>query len=305
MMRSTSPGSWSGCTGRTSAASGPGNQRRYSNQILAGIELALWDAVGKALGQPVHRLMGGAVRDEVAYFGFIQGDGPDEVARACARARRPGLRGPLPQGRPRRRAGRREHARGADGDRGRRLRVDANEAWDTLTARRMIALLAPFGLEFVEQPRPPTAPAHWPGSADEPGADRGRPAGDDATGRVRDLPARSGRPDRAGDPRDRWAARVAQGGRGGRGCGPQRLPARRLRERHHHLRQQPSGGHRSPISTTATRSWSSSWRRTSWPRPPSPRATPGCPVLEGPGLGFELDRDAVGRAAERYRTRGR
>src|SRR5215213_23148 len=58
---------------------GPGNQRRYSNQILAGIELALWDALGKALGEPVHRLMGGAVRDEIAYFGFVQGDGPDEV----------------------------------------------------------------------------------------------------------------------------------------------------------------------------------------------------------------------------------
>ena len=28
------------------------------------------------------------------------------------------------------------------------------------------------------------------------------------------------------------------------------------------------------------------------------------PVLEGPGLGFELDRDAVVRAAERYRQRG-
>ena len=27
------------------------------------------------------------------------------------------------------------------------------------------------------------------------------------------------------------------------------------------------------------------------------------PVLEGPGLGFELDRDAVARAAERYRAR--
>ena len=58
---------------------GPANQRRYSNQILAGIELALWDAVGKALGQPVHRLLGGAVRDEIAYFGFVQGDGPEEV----------------------------------------------------------------------------------------------------------------------------------------------------------------------------------------------------------------------------------
>ena len=29
---------------------GPANQRRYSNQVLAGIELALWDALGKLPG---------------------------------------------------------------------------------------------------------------------------------------------------------------------------------------------------------------------------------------------------------------
>src|SRR6202042_312349 len=33
-----------------------------------------------------------------------------------------------------------------------RIRVDANGAWDVDHARRMLAQLAPFGLEYAEQP---------------------------------------------------------------------------------------------------------------------------------------------------------
>jgi L-alanine-DL-glutamate epimerase-like enolase superfamily enzyme len=33
-----------------------------------------------------------------------------------------------------------------------RIRVDANEAWDVATARRMSALIEPYGIDFVEQP---------------------------------------------------------------------------------------------------------------------------------------------------------
>ena len=59
---------------------GTGSAPRYFAQAMTGIDLALWDAIGKAAGQPLHRLLGGAVRDEVRYFGFVQGDKPEEVA---------------------------------------------------------------------------------------------------------------------------------------------------------------------------------------------------------------------------------
>lgn len=35
---------------------------------LAGIEIALWDLVGKATGQPIHGLLGGKVRDRVKVY---------------------------------------------------------------------------------------------------------------------------------------------------------------------------------------------------------------------------------------------
>jgi L-alanine-DL-glutamate epimerase-like enolase superfamily enzyme len=38
-----------------------------------------------------------------------------------------------------------------------RLRLDANEAWDPATALRMLTLLEPYGIEYVEQPTPSTA----------------------------------------------------------------------------------------------------------------------------------------------------
>jgi galactonate dehydratase len=35
---------------------------------IAAVEIACWDIVGKALGQPVHRLLGGAVRDRIKAY---------------------------------------------------------------------------------------------------------------------------------------------------------------------------------------------------------------------------------------------
>lgn len=51
---------------------------------LSGIEIALWDILGKALGQPVYNLLGGACRDRIRVYanGWATGDqAPEEVAR--------------------------------------------------------------------------------------------------------------------------------------------------------------------------------------------------------------------------------
>lgn len=47
---------------------------------LAGIDQALWDIKGKALGQPVHSLLGGQVRDRIKVYSWVGGDRPADVA---------------------------------------------------------------------------------------------------------------------------------------------------------------------------------------------------------------------------------
>ncbi len=37
-------------------------------ECVSGIDIALWDIRGKALGQPIYELLGGAVRDEIALY---------------------------------------------------------------------------------------------------------------------------------------------------------------------------------------------------------------------------------------------
>lgn len=39
---------------------------------FAGIDMALWDACGRARGQPLYRLFGGAMRQEVEYFYWME-----------------------------------------------------------------------------------------------------------------------------------------------------------------------------------------------------------------------------------------
>lgn len=58
---------------------------------VAGIDQALWDLAGKRLGVPVHVLLGGAVRDRVRVYGWVGGDEPDQVAEAIQQRVEDGL----------------------------------------------------------------------------------------------------------------------------------------------------------------------------------------------------------------------
>jgi galactonate dehydratase len=51
---------------------------------LSGLDQALWDLKGKALGLPAWQMMGGKVRDSIRAYAWIGGDRPDDVASACA-----------------------------------------------------------------------------------------------------------------------------------------------------------------------------------------------------------------------------
>ena len=53
------------------------------SSAISGIEQALWDIKGKALGVPVYELLGGAVRDKVRLYAHVPGTTPEECAAAA------------------------------------------------------------------------------------------------------------------------------------------------------------------------------------------------------------------------------
>ncbi|MET0852640.1 MAG: muconate/chloromuconate family cycloisomerase [Candidatus Rokuibacteriota bacterium] len=122
----------------------------------AAVEMALWDLAGRALGVPVHRLLGGRVRDRVPLsWSLAVGDTDREIAEARDKAG---------HGHRIFKVKTAVKSVEADVERVRRLRealgpavslrVDANQGWDRATALRAIRALEPYGLDFVEQPVP-------------------------------------------------------------------------------------------------------------------------------------------------------
>lgn len=58
---------------------------------IAGIDQALWDIKGKALGQPVYELMGGKVRDAIKVYSWVGGDRPSNVGAAALERKKIGF----------------------------------------------------------------------------------------------------------------------------------------------------------------------------------------------------------------------
>lgn len=52
---------------------------------LAGIDQALWDLKGKALGVPIYAFLGGPCRDKIRVYRWVGGDDPDEVTEEARR----------------------------------------------------------------------------------------------------------------------------------------------------------------------------------------------------------------------------
>lgn len=126
---------------------------RYAGQVFAGLEMALWDVMGKACNRAVHELLGGALRDDIQYFGFPQGETAEQIAKHAKQLSDEGCEVIYVK------VGRGDaldmaivkQARKAIGQH-KRLRLDPNEKWNPLTAKRMMQKLQVFDIEFVEQP---------------------------------------------------------------------------------------------------------------------------------------------------------
>jgi L-alanine-DL-glutamate epimerase-like enolase superfamily enzyme len=132
------------------------DMRRFANQALAGVEMALWDIVGKACQQPVHRLLGGKFWDRSSCFAFLQGNDPKKLAADARMWREDGfdvMYVKVGLGFKRDLACV-EAVREAVGEAA-KVRVDANQAWQVGEAIHTLQALVPYTIDFAEQP------VHW------------------------------------------------------------------------------------------------------------------------------------------------
>lgn len=129
---------------------------------VSGIDQALWDIAGKSLGVPVHRLLGGAVRDRIRAYGWVGGDDPTEIGdsiaaqlavgltavkmNASGRMTRMGTTAELD--RVVRRVAAARDVLGPDRD----VAVDFHGRFTLANARRIAPLLEEFAPFFLEEP---------------------------------------------------------------------------------------------------------------------------------------------------------
>lgn len=126
------------------------------NFAFAGIDMALWDLCGKACGQPLYRLFGGALRDTVDYKCYLLLGSAAEIESQCRDGVERGYRCFYVK------VGIDEHAetdmlrtiRNAIGP-DRKIRIDANEAWTVSQAVRILSRWNElFEIELAEAPVP-------------------------------------------------------------------------------------------------------------------------------------------------------
>ena len=124
-----------------------------ANYAWAGIDMALWDIRGKAVGEPLYRLFGGLLRNSVSYFYYLaRGDSAslsDQAADGLAHGFDTFyLKIGLDWTDDLRMVAALREALGP----GPRIRVDANCSWSVPEAIKKLGVLAQFDIDLAEQP---------------------------------------------------------------------------------------------------------------------------------------------------------
>ncbi|MEU5258274.1 galactonate dehydratase [Amycolatopsis sp. NPDC021455] len=139
------------------------------SSALSGFDHALWDIAGKVRDAPVHELLGGPVRDRVRVYSWVGGDRPAGIREAVAAQVEAGftavkmnVAGPLPAiASPAEadaavaRAWEAREALGPDRD----LAIDFHGRVSPAMARRLVRLLEEVQPMFVEEPVLPETPS--------------------------------------------------------------------------------------------------------------------------------------------------
>lgn len=126
---------------------------------MSAVDMALWDIVGKALGKPVFKLLGGAYRDKIrVYASTLFTEDPGEMRQNALSYVRQGFTavkfgwGPMGDD-PKKDIELVKTARKAVGE-DVSLLVDAGCCWDAITAIRRAKEFEKFGIYWLEEPLP-------------------------------------------------------------------------------------------------------------------------------------------------------
>ena len=131
---------------------------KRNNAAKAAIETALLDAFGKTINRPVHSLLGGLVRSAIpVHWALASGDPAQEIDEALAmiaQRRHKTFKVKIGAATPGKDIARLNRIAAAIEGKGEIYVVDANQAWDEVTADRWMPALFEMGVTLLEQPLP-------------------------------------------------------------------------------------------------------------------------------------------------------
>jgi len=129
------------------------HHKRAAVMAMCAVEMAMWDAFGKACGQPLFRLWGGEWRTRIELSAYLLQSDPKVVVEDAHRYLEQGYETfKLKIGYDERSdIGLTRAVRDVIGP-DRPLRLDVNGAWSPGTAKRQLHRLLPFDPAYVEQP---------------------------------------------------------------------------------------------------------------------------------------------------------
>jgi L-alanine-DL-glutamate epimerase-like enolase superfamily enzyme len=134
-----------------------GHSKGFMIEAISGVDIALWDLIGKTLEQPIHRLLGSYSSSPLPAYAssilFKEEKAMVEEAEGLAEAGFSGIKLKIGMGLQQDLANVRSLRR-ALGD-GIELMVDANCGYDRIFALRMGRELEGMGISWMEEPLPP------------------------------------------------------------------------------------------------------------------------------------------------------